>query len=139
MKKLLVLSLCALFGLSLASCTPDENKQSSTDKSSQTTQIINYSNNPYVGLAGSTYKITQGTSEDFLVIMFWFYADGSGAYGFNRNGETEVIQFHYDISGEVNVTWVRDDNNKWGSGYFTTLSSTGQCFVTEGIYLNRIS
>lgn len=136
--KLFALPLCALLSFSLVSCTPDENKQSSA-ASTSTRQNIDYSNNPYVGLAGSTYKNVQGTSDDFLVIMFWFYADGSGAYGFNKNGETEVILFHYGISGEVNVTWVRDDNNKWGSGYFTTLSSSGQCFVTEGIYLNRIS
>ena len=138
MKKLFIVTLCSLFTVfGLCSCTPDNSSKQSS-KTSQS-QAINYGSNPYVGYAGSTYRITRGTTDNYIIVMFWFYADGSGAWGYNDNGKTEVFPFHYDISGGVNVTWIKDETKEWGSGYFATLSDIGQCFVTEGQYIPRIS
>lgn len=141
MKKTLPFIVCSLLmAATLCSCTPDNSSKSNTKiSSSSQTQKVDYSNNPYVGLAGSAYRIERGTTNDYAIMMFWFYADGSGAWGYNRNGSKEIHNFHYTISGSVNVAWVRDDTNEWGSGYFATFSDIGQCYVTEGMYLARYS
>ena len=128
MKKCFVLSLCALTSFCLISCTPDA-------KSNQ--QTIDYSNCPYVGLSGSEYKVTAGSGDTYMVMMFWFDPDGTGAWGYNKSNQVEVFAFHYVLSGEVNVAFVEDKSREKGSGYFATLSNVGQCFISEGVAMYR--
>ena len=123
MKKALILPLVGLMGLSLASCGP---------------QKIDYSDNPYVGASGSRYGASGGSGDSLIVMMFFFYADGTGAWGYAKSEtDVEVYDFHYTITGDVNVSFTEDISKDKGSGYFATISSVGQCFVFESVYFAR--
>ena len=138
MKKIFHLIICSLFvSCALVSCTPKKNSKYFWQGTSS--QKIDYSNNPYVGLAGSSYKATAGDSSNFMVMMLWFYADGSGAWGYNKNNDVNVYTFHYVITGVVNVTFIEDESKERNSGYFVTYSDIGQCFVSAGNTFYRIS
>ena len=115
--------MVGLFGLCLASCAP---------------QKIDYSNNPYIGASGSRYGASGGNGDSLIVMMFFFYADGTGSWGYVKS-ETDVgvYDFHYTITGDVNVSFVEDESKDSGSGYFATLSNTGQCFIFENVYFTR--
>ena len=125
MNKALILPLVGLMGLSLASCVP---------------QKPDYSNNPYVGASGSSYAASGVTDTNVAVMMFFFYPDGTGSWGYTDSYTDPVIYgFHYTISGDVNVSFVEDASKDRGTGYFVTLSSKGQCFVFENVYFTRYS
>ena len=94
MKKISLLVICLLLlGVGICSCTPDNSNKFNAKQSSKQSQRVDYSNNPYVGLVGSSYRIERGTTNDYAIMMFWFYADGSGAWGYNRNGAKKFTIF----------------------------------------------
>ncbi len=135
MKNISTLAVCALFSIvGLSSCTPDRNSQQATVQPAK----IDYSNCPYVGLSGSTYERTAGSGDTYMVMMFWFDPDGTGAWGYNKSGIVEVFAFHYVLSGQVNVTFMEDKSREGSSGYFSTFSDVGQGFVSEGIVFYRV-
>lgn len=122
MKKALILPLVGLVALSLASCVTQKN----------------YSNNPYVGANGSSYAASGVDGSNVMVMMFFFDPDGTGAWGYaDSYTDAEVYDFHYTISGEVNVSFVEDVSKDRGTGYFTTLASSGQCFIFERVTFTR--
>lgn len=102
-------------------------------------EIIDYSNNPYVGF-GSHYMITAGSGDSYKTMHFFFDPDGVGAWGGTKivNGKTvsEVHEYIYTITGDVNVAFIEKESKEKGKGYFTT-NQTGQCFVIDGVYFYR--
>ena len=94
MKNIFALAVCTLFSIvGLSSCTPDRSSQQITVQPAK----IDYSNCPYVGLSGSTYERTAGSGDTYMVMMFWFDPDGTGAWGYNKSGKVEVFAFHYGL------------------------------------------
>ncbi len=129
MKKIAFL-LPLLCFTSFVSCKAGNNSSAKT---------IDYSSNPYVGF-GSHYMVTAGSGDSYMTMHFFFDPDGVGAWGGTKivNGQTvsEIHEYNYIITGEVNVAFVVKENKESGKGYFTTIQ-TGQCFVLDGVYFYR--
>ena len=111
----------------------------SCSSSKKASSMVNYSNCPYISENGSIYERTAGSGSTYMVMRFWFYSNGTGAWGYSKSSETEVYTFHYSLSGNVNVTFVEDESKERNSGYFSSFSDIGQGFVSEGVIFYRIS
>ena len=125
MKRIIAFASCLLMGMSICGCTSK----------------IDYSDNQYIGAAGSEYSVAV-TDSNYVtqVMVFLFNPDGTGGWGYASTARDDVLgdTFHYTISGGVNVSFTEDTSGGKGSGYFTTFSDSGQCFVTSGLIFYRI-